>query len=157
MIDAVLDAASGGERIGLNTIVSIYGKDLAPCTEQAGGELPTSMCDGGARVLNNGTPLGLFFASENQINALFAGDLPLGAGQLRVINREESAGTAVTVHSRSPQIFVIPRFEDRRGGFAAIQRFPSYGLVDFTAPAESDEVLVIYGTGFGIHPADPLP
>lgn len=157
VVEAVLDAAIGTDRVAPTSIVSIYGTGLATCTEQASDQLPLTMCDGTVRVRVNGVRQRLFFVSGEQINVLFEAALPAGAARLEVVNGTESNSSQVIILKRAPQIFVVPRFSGRRGGFAAAQRFPDYDLVDFTAPAEGGDVLVLYGTGFGSTPADPLP
>ncbi|MCP5112236.1 MAG: hypothetical protein GY953_15540, partial [bacterium] len=129
VVDAVLDAASGTDRVAPASIVSIYGTGLAPCTEHAAGTLPVVMCEGAVEVAVDGTPLRIFFVSSTQINALLEDTQPTGERMLEVSNGAESTGFPVSIQRRAPQVFVIPRFAGRRGGFAAAQRFPSYELI----------------------------
>lgn len=73
----VVNAASfSGSALGPATVATIFGSDLARTTEGAGA-VPLPQTLGGARVLVNGRPAPLFYASPGQINFQIPDGLPV--------------------------------------------------------------------------------
>ena len=85
----------------------------------------------------------LFFVSPNQINALVPADFLAGDLTLQVY-RDITRGPAatVTVGAEAPEIFRLDK------DFAAATHADGR-VITAELPAEADEVIVIYGTGFG--------
>ena len=91
------------------SIVSIFGTNLAAATATANTTpLPTALSDVTSVTFNN-IPAGLYFVSQNQINAQLPFDvLPAGSGTVNVVvtsQRGTSAPQNVTVTPASPGIF----------------------------------------------------
>lgn len=142
-------AANQSGRLAPNTIISIYGKNLAFSTwaispqELLQGYLPTATPGGGVYVQLQGRRLPLFFVSPQQINALIPPDVLPGARNITVF-RDLVEGPTVTlrVAAESPEFFRMP------DGVAAATHADGR-VVGKEAPADPDEIVVVYGTGFG--------
>jgi len=147
---SIVNAASGKPgRIAPNTIISIYGTNLALSSwaispqELLSGYLPTSTPFGSVYVRLLGNRLPLFYVSPQQINALMPANLLPGMRNVEVY-RELVSGplVSVLVQAEAPELF---RVEE---GFVAATHADGR-VVTEESPAEEGEVIVMYGTGFG--------
>lgn len=142
-------AGTQAGRLAPNTIMSIYGTRLSQFSWQIGAQellnrvLPTSTPRGEVYVQMQGRRLPLFFVSPGQINVLIPPDTVPGLKEITV-HRDLTAGLPVVirVESEAPEFFRIAE------GFAAATHLDGR-TVSAQAPAEAEEVIVIYGTGFG--------
>ena len=143
------------------SIVSVFGTNLAASTATASTTpLPTALSDVTSVTFNN-IPAGLYFVSQNQINAQVPFDvLPAGSGTVNVVVTR-SAGTSapqnVTVAPASPGIFTTTAnglgqafaYDNATGAVAA----PAGTVVGSftTAPisVSSGHALIIACTGLG--------
>lgn len=148
--DSIASAASNkAGRVAPNTIISIYGVNLALSVwaispqELLRGFLPTSTSGGAVYVQLQGRRLPLFFVSPQQINALIPPDVLPGTRGIEVY-RELVAGPLVSlrVEPEAPELFRMP------DGLVAATHADGR-VVTEGEPAEEDEVVVVYGTGFG--------
>jgi uncharacterized protein (TIGR03437 family) len=143
------------------SIVSVFGTNLAASTATAGAiPLPTALSDVTSVTFNN-IPAGLYFVSQNQINAQLPFDvLPSGSGTVSIVVTR-SVGTSaqqnVTVTPASPGIFTTTAnglgqafaYDNTSGAIAA----PTGTVVGSftTAPisVSSGHALIIACTGLG--------
>ena len=136
-------------RLAPNTIFTIYGTNLSNFRwairpeDLLTNRLPTSTPNGEVFVQLQGLRLPLFFVSPGQINALVPADFLPGDLNLQVY-RDLTRGpeATVTVREEAPEIF---RLET---DFAAATHADGR-VVTAELPAEADEIIVVYGTGFG--------
>jgi|GEM_PF-3349582 len=139
----IVDAAQFGAVLTPGAIGSLFGTELADTGAGAtSAPLPTTLA--GARVLVDGIPAPLFFASPQQIN--FQAPFEIGFGEVPVVVQRNGVSSAQqTVSSRlyAPSVFGNPFT-----GLAIAQR-PSGELVSAEAPAQPGEVLIFYVTGIG--------
>jgi uncharacterized protein (TIGR03437 family) len=144
----VVNTASYTSSIAAGGLISIFGTDLSGTARAAAlYPLPTNLS--GATVTLNNTPLPLFYASANQINA----QLPLnftGGGTLKVTTAAGSSSVPVTVSATAPAVF--------QSGVLHSSGAP----VSATSPAIAGETLVVYLTGLGqvdgsLAAGDPAP
>jgi uncharacterized protein (TIGR03437 family) len=130
-------------------VFTIYGTDLSFITwavspqEITNQSLPTATPRGEVYVQLQGRRLPLFFVSPKQINALIPADVLPGDRSIRVF-RDLVSGPTVTVRidAEAPELFRLP------SGFAAATHADGR-VITAESPAEEDEVIVVYGTGFG--------
>lgn len=142
-------ASSRAGRLAPNTVFTIYGSDLSFITwavsppEILNQNLPTSTPRGEVYVQLQGRRIPLFFVSPKQINALIPADVLPGERTIRVF-RDLVSGPTVTVRvePEAPEFFRMPT------GFAAATHADGR-VISAESPAEEDEVVVVYGTGFG--------
>jgi uncharacterized protein (TIGR03437 family) len=143
------------------SIVSIFGTNLAASTATASAiPLPTTLSDVTSVTFNN-IPAGLYFVSQNQINAQLPFDvLPAGSGTVNIVvtrGTGTSAPQNVTVAPASPGIFTTTAnglgqafaYDNATGAIAA----PAGTVVGSftTAPisVSSGHALIIACTGLG--------
>ncbi len=147
---SIVNAASGTlDRIAPNTILSIYGSNLAfqpwaiSPKELLNPALPTATPGEDVIVSIDGVRMPLFYVSSRQINVLVHPEFSLGRRTL-VISRGIVTGDPVriTLAREAPEIFRMP------DGFAAATHTDGR-VVNVDHPAEAGEVIVAYGTGFG--------
>ncbi len=146
--ESVVNAASNRPaRFSPNSIVTIYGKNLALNSWAISpDDLARSFLPGvaaGVEVRYLGTRTPLFFVSPTQINFLIPPDATVGTRMIYV-RRDIVDGPTLTIRleAEAPEIFRAPE------GFAAATHADGR-IVTEAAPAEEDEVIVVYGTGFG--------
>lgn len=149
--EASIASAAAGQsgRIAPNTIISIYGNNLAQSTwaispqELAKGSLPLSTPSGVNFVQLAGQKVPLFYVSPTQINVLIPASVLPGTRSIEVY-RGIVGGPRVNIRvgAEAPEIFPMP------GGMVAATHADGR-VVNAEAPTEEDEVIVIYGTGFG--------
>lgn len=152
VITAVTNGASfSSNYISPNAIGTIFGNSLADCTEAAATKpLPTALCSNQTKVLVGSIEAPLFYVSPTQINFLVPKDTGLGAYPLYVQKGSQRGSIQVDIKRLAPGIFMVPRFGDTHGGFAAMQRHPDYSLVDFYTAARQGDILIAYATGMGL-------
>jgi len=124
--------------------VSVYGTALAANTAQATLlPLPAQLSD--AQVLVNGTPVGLNYASSNQINAV----LPDRVSGLMKLTVKDSAGSHtvnVLVETATPTIFT----QDSSGsGAASARNAITNGVITSSNPLHAGDYVELFATGLG--------
>jgi uncharacterized protein (TIGR03437 family) len=121
------------------SIVSIFGANLATDVIAApSGMLPQSLAGATVRVAERLLPM--VFASPGQINAFLPDDLPEGRQILSIAPPGQAEVRATFIVLRNaPGLFAGVFHEDG-------------SAVTAESPARTDELLTVYGTGFG--PAD---
>jgi len=147
-----------------SSIIASFGDNLAATTEVASSlPLPTTL--GGASVLVDGRPAGLFFVSPNQINYQVPDDLQPGTamvtvqrdgvtvaqGELEVGSVAPSLFTADASGQGSPAGLLLRVRADGRQSFEPLARFDASTnrLVPVSISRGAGErlYLVLYGTG----------
>ena len=159
----VVNAATlQGSSIAPASWVTIFGANLAKTTrtwagnEIVGGKLPNSL--DGISVKINGKAAAVEFISPNQINVLTPDDTSAGPVEIRVTTADGDADPVVA--QLAP---VNPGFFLYDGKYLAATHadakaigkpglFPS--APSLTTPAKPGEVVILYGTGFGV--TDPV-
>ena len=134
------------------SVVSVFGASLASATA-VGQDSPLVQTLGGVTVQVNSLLLPLFFVSPSQINLQLPTDLPLGAQTLVVSPQGMSSVKAsFTVVRNAPGLF-----SQTSNGIAFAAALHEDGTpVTTAAPALPNELLTVYGTGFGpTSPARP--
>jgi uncharacterized protein (TIGR03437 family) len=151
-VKAVTNGASfASGYISPGSIGTIFGNSLSGCTEAAATKpLPTAACGNQTKVLVGSSEAPLFYVSPMQINFLVPKDTGLGAYPLYVQKGVQRGSIQVDIKRLAPGIFVVPRFGDTHGGFAAMQRHPDYSLIDFYTAAKQGDILIAYATGMGL-------
>lgn len=142
-------ASTRAGRLAPNTVFTIYGTDLSFITwavspqEIVNQNMPTSTPRGEVYVQLQGRRIPLFFVSPKQINALIPADVLPGDRTIRVF-RDLVGGPTVTVRveAEAPEFFRVAT------GFAAATHADGR-VITAESPAEEDEIVVVYGTGFG--------
>jgi uncharacterized protein (TIGR03437 family) len=127
-------------------IVSLFGRNLAGATATA-PELPLPRRLAGTRVLVNGAPAALFYASPTQINFQLPGNVPVGRGLVRVqVENSGRLGAEVIVNTvlAAPGIFTLSG--DGRGAAAAL-RGSDLSPVNAAQPARAGDVVAIFLSG----------
>jgi uncharacterized protein (TIGR03437 family) len=126
-------------------IVAVYGISLAAQTAQAPGlPLPLQLSD--AQVLLGGTPIALFYASSNQVNALIP-ESASGLVKLGIYNTSGSHTVNLLVEAAVPAIFT----QDQSGkGAAAALNAKNNVLVTSGNPVHAGEYLELFLTGLGL-------
>ncbi len=141
---AVVDNASGQNPCSPGGICSVYGTRLAIATAVASIiPLPTVLA--GTQVLVNNVPAPLFFVSPGQINFQMPWETAVGQATMMVISGSLSSDSvAITVIESGPGLY--------RANGLAIAQDGLTGILTNTAdsPAYGGQVLVLYGTGFGL-------
>lgn len=135
-IESVGNAASGETAVvGIGSLVSIYGRRLAPGTaEAAGGEGATKLAD--VVVTVNGARARLLYVSPTQINAQLPEDMTPGFAHLTVFVEGRSSNTfTILVEDYAPGIFAVAHLDGR--------------TVSVDYPAQPGETLLVYATGLG--------
>jgi uncharacterized protein (TIGR03437 family) len=126
-------------------IVAVYGISLAAQTAQAPGlPLPLQLSD--AQVLLGGTPIALFYASSNQVNALIP-ESASGLVKLGIHNTGGSHTVNLLVEAAVPAIFT----QDQSGkGAAAALNAKNNVLITSGNPVHAGEYLELFLTGLGL-------
>lgn len=88
-------------------LVSVFGTNLALSTEEA-TQTPLPVTLGGAKLLINGNPAPLSYASPGQLNAQIPCETALGAGVALVLTANTaSAPVRITVQQTAPGLFAV--------------------------------------------------
>lgn len=127
------------------SIISIYGGMLAPFL-QIGPQSPLLQTLAGVTVRADDRILALLFVSPTQINAILYPDLEEGPHRL-IVSRagQEDVKGDFTVARNAPGIFT--RIFDEKPFVMAAHEDGT--AITPTSPARKDELISIYGTGFG--------
>jgi uncharacterized protein (TIGR03437 family) len=160
-VTAVENGASFAPGIVPNAFVQIKGSNLANSTNLwdnaiVNGKLPTAL--DGVTVSIGGKPAYVYYVSPTQVNVLVPPDIGTGSMQVTVSNGgTPSAAFSATSNSVSPAFFLWS------GKYAVATHYPDFtwavpngtfaGVT--TAPAKPGEVIILWGTGFGL--TDPQP
>ncbi len=132
-----------------NTIVSLYGKDLAYVTrglvsaDIRDGLLPTVLSGTGVRVYIDSVPMPLYFVSPGQVNLLLSAELEPGLHRLHLA-LDGRAGPVVDLRiaAAAPGLFV------QEPGLAVAVRADG-SLVNAAKPMQPGEVVILFATGLG--------
>jgi uncharacterized protein (TIGR03437 family) len=156
----VTNSASGGAALAPGAFASIYGQRLAPATRNwdgaiVGGKLPVQL--EGVSVTVGGRPAAISFLSPNQVNALLSSDEMTGNVEVKVTTPEGTAAVNATVQRYTPAFFLWES-EGRKYAAATHADWSLVGKVGMipgavSRPAEANEDIVLWGSGFG--PTNP--
>ena len=128
------------------SIISIYGENLADTTA-IGPTNPLAQTIGNVTVTVNNILMPLIFVSPGQINAQVPVELAAGTYTLAVqsLGQQPVSGT-FKVKRNAPGIFTMPNSQNIPLGAALHQ---DGTLVSLTSPLRHNEIVSLYGTGFG--------
>ena len=141
-IAAVVDAASYRPVIAPGGLLTIFGERLAADSATA-QSVPLPFVLGSARVLVDGRPIPLFFASPEQLNGQVL--YGVGTGEIEVIvevGGVKSSPFITIVRNRAPAIFQFPH------GTCIAQR-SSGALISPESPVAAGDAFTVYTTGQG--------
>jgi len=149
-----------GQGIASDSYVTIQGTNLASTTDTwnnsiVGGQLPTVL--DGVTVSIEGIPAYISYISQTQINVLTPA-LPIGAFPVVVTNNGAMGqSSAVTVSPYTPAFFTLgtQAIATRQDYSYAVKNGTIPGLT--TIPAKPGDVLILWGTGFGVTTPPTLP
>jgi uncharacterized protein (TIGR03437 family) len=140
-INSIVNAASFLPEVANNTIVSVFGENLAPGTAAA-QSLPLPLTLNGTRVEVGGQAASLYFVSPTQINFV----LPIQPADFKVVvAREEQRSQSV---DPKLNIFYAPGIFASGGVAAALHAGGS--AITTSNPARVGETIELYGTGIGV-------
>lgn len=140
LLNAVVNAASGGAGVAPGALVSIYGAQLAG-SSQAALSTPLPVQLNGVSASVNGVAVPLFYVSAGQINAQLPYGVAAGTASLVVTeNGITSDPISFTVSATAPEIF-------RRTGSQALAVNQDQSVNGPDSPAKSGSVIVAYLTG----------
>jgi uncharacterized protein (TIGR03437 family) len=132
-----------------NTFATIYGVDLAYATRAmaptdiGGGLLPTVLDPTGVRVLVDGIPAIIYYASPTQVNLLIPSLLRRPEVELRLV-LDSKAGPGVTLRllEAAPALFQLD-------GTTPVATRADWSVITAEAPARPGEDVILYATGLG--------
>jgi uncharacterized protein (TIGR03437 family) len=153
--NGVVNGASFAAPIAPKAWFTVRGENLGASFTNAftDGAYPTEVS--GVRVLVNDRPAPLYFSNGTQINALVPDDTAVGPVQVVVVREgQRSDGATVQMERLAPAFFVWPQNQ-------AVATDPNFALKAkagtfpnaATTPARPEEVIILWGTGFG--PTNP--
>jgi uncharacterized protein (TIGR03437 family) len=158
--DTSIVSAAGGPpgRIAANSIVTIYGQNLASVTwaispqDLMGATLPLTPPGQTVHVQVNNLRLPLFYVSPTQINFFLPASLSNSASITLLVYRDIVFGPTVRLPLRpqAPEIFQAPN------GLAAATHADGRPLAE-SSPARAGDFIVVYGTGWGPLDASDTP
>lgn len=161
---AVISAASFTANIAPDSIVAVFGLNLAARSEAAAIQpLPTTL--GGASVTIAGRPAPLFFASPNQVNLLIPPETASGAAVIEARNGGAVVGrTTLEIKRAAPGLFTANASGSGLPAALALRvrgGAQSYETIDHPLDlgAVNEQLyLILFGTGLRgrISPADVL-
>ena len=135
-----------GDMVSPGEIVTLFGAELAPAAEAAGG-FPLPQTLEGAAVTVAGVAAPLLYVSAGQINLQIPYDVPAGDAKLIVTRGTgSSVERSLRVVAATPGIYMLGA--DARS-LPAVVHSADYSLVTQDNPAHSGEYLVIFCTGLG--------
>jgi uncharacterized protein (TIGR03437 family) len=150
-VTGIVNAAGTTPQAGIapGSIGSIYGGSLAPSTALGPSSLLTQTL-AGVTVMSAGQLFPLFFVSPTQINFLLPPGFPAGPATLTVsVPGQADLQSNFTVVRNAPGLFQ----QMVNGQAFAIAMHEDGSLVTAASPAQSGELLKMFGTGFG--PTNP--
>ncbi len=160
----VVNGASYASNIAAGSWVTIQGSNLAPSTTGSGhiwtsseivnGKLPTSL--DGVSVTIDGKAASVYYVSNTQINVQAPDDTATGSVPVVVTNSNGTSNTfTATLQQFSPGLFLFD--PQNRKYPAAVFANGSYigpaglfGTALTTRPATAGDIILLYGTGFGL-------
>jgi uncharacterized protein (TIGR03437 family) len=155
-IAGVSDNASGQAGIASGSWVSIYGSNLSATARSwqnadfQGTNLPMAL--DGVSVTINGSPAAVAFISPGQLNVQAPANNATGPVPVQVTNSAGSATGTATLQQYAPGFFTFQgkyaAAVHTDGAYAAPAGF--FGGAVASRPAQPGEVLVIFGSGFGL-------
>lgn len=157
----VVNGASYAAGISPGAWITIFGENLAPAgvsriwnpaTEIIDGRLPTSL--EGTSVTVNGRAAAVYFVSAGQLNVQAPDDDATGPVELKVTTPSGSARATVALLRHAPGLFA---FSPQRSRYVAAVHAGGtlaapgdlFGGDAKARPAKPENVIQIYGTGFG--------
>jgi uncharacterized protein (TIGR03437 family) len=156
--DSLVNSASNEPGpVAPNTIVSLYGTDLAYVTRAIqnsdirGGLLPTVLPGTGVRVLVNNLSAHIYFVSPRQVNLLIPSNLIAGPAELQLrINGLVGPAIRFTLSETAPGLFL------QQNHLAIATRLDGM-LYTLEKPARPGDWVILYATGLGrtVPAADP--
>jgi uncharacterized protein (TIGR03437 family) len=146
----IVNLASYTQSFAPNTLISIFGLNLAPSAVANAAPLPTTL--GNTCVTLNGTPIPLLMTSPSQINAQIPPNITLGSFPLvihNLSNQTASAAQNISVAKYAPAPLVTSD-----GQVSLFHIDGSYVTKD--NPAVRDEYLTMYAVGLGATHGGPV-
>jgi uncharacterized protein (TIGR03437 family) len=160
--NGVVNGASfqAGAGIASNSYLTIQGTNLASTTDTwnnsiVGGHLPTVL--DGVTVNIEGFPAYISYISPTQINVLVP-QTPVGAFPVSVSNNGAAgSSSAIQASQYAPAFFTLgtQAIATRQDYSYAVKNGTIAGLT--TVPAKPGDVLILWGTGFGVTTPATLP
>ena len=134
-----------------NSVVSIFGANLARSRAEAPGGLTLPLELNYVRVVVGNLSAPILFVSEDQINFLIPSDLKAGTVKVWVAT-QGNAGPQVpiTLVDSAPSLFVAP-------GSYALATDTNNQVLTAESPAHAGDIVVIYLTGLGHTSPNPNP
>ncbi len=132
-----------------NTIVALYGSDLAFVTRELrpedvrDGTMPTLLPGSGVRVLISRISAQIYFVSPGQVNLLIPSNLRTGPADLQ-LTLDGRAGPVVPIRLED----AAPALFEQAGGYAVAARGDG-SVVWLDTPVVPGDVVVLYATGLG--------
>ncbi len=135
------------------SLISIYGQNLAPAL-QIGPSNPLAQTIGGITVTVGNYLLPLLFVSPQQVNAQVPVELASGTYTLNVnIPGQPAVAANFTVQRDAPGVFVQTNPQETP---LAAALHADGTLITPASPAIRNEIVSIYGTGFGPYNQTPV-
>jgi uncharacterized protein (TIGR03437 family) len=150
-VTGIANAAATTPQSGIapGSIASIYGGSLSPTTA-LGPTSPLTQTLAGVTVTAGDSLFPLFFVSPTQINFLLPPNFPIGPATLTVsVTGQADLQANFTVVRNAPGLFQ----QMVNGQAFAIALHEDGSMVTTNSPAQSGELLTMFGTGFG--PTNP--
>jgi uncharacterized protein (TIGR03437 family) len=143
--NGVVNSGSMATAVAPNTLVSIFGRNLAATSDSAKTNNPLPTVLGGVCVTLNNVPMPLLGVSGTQINA----QLPptLNAGRYSLIVRSIARQAASSTNTLAVTKYAPAVLMDANGKPMIYHK--DGRLVDKDHPAKRDEPLYLYATGLG--------
>jgi uncharacterized protein (TIGR03437 family) len=155
-VTAVSNDASFASTVATGSWVAVFGTNLAPAgdsrlwnpsTEIVGGVLPTAL--DGTSVMVNGKKAAVEYISPTQINIQPPDDTAVGPVPVVVTANGATSATFTATYAQ----FAPGLFPGAAAPFIVAQHGVGNSYVTSASPAQPNEVIVLWGTGFG--PAKP--
>jgi uncharacterized protein (TIGR03437 family) len=147
----VVPVYSASNTIQQGSWISIYGSKLADATTVWNGDFPTTLAN--VSVTINNKPGYLWFVSPGQLNLQAPDDTSTGLVNVTVTNPNGSFTSSVTLAAASPSFSLL---DSKHAATLVFNPDGTYDIVGPTGafpfptrPVKADEVIVLYGVGFG--------
>jgi uncharacterized protein (TIGR03437 family) len=147
-ITGVANSGSFAAGIAPATWVSIFGSNLATTTyvwqasDFVNGALPTTLQ--GVSVTIDGKPAYVEYVSPTQINVLAPTDIAVGQVAVQTTLNQQTSNVV-----DAPLQQFAPAFFAGTGGIVAAEH-ANYTVISASSPAAPGEVVLLFGTGFGL-------
>ncbi len=146
----VNSASNQAGPVAPNTIVTLYGTDLAYITraisaeDMRGQTLPIVLPNTGVHVSVGNLNANIYFVSPTQINFLIPSSLIAGPADVRlVLNGLAGPAVKITLAPAAPALF-------QADSQFVVGTRPDGSVIGKDSPARPGEVIVLYATGLGI-------